>query len=211
MSATGCQSVAPDLPGFGVSPAPSQAWGAPDYAAAVAEHLLGGDEPPYVVIGHSFGGRIAVCMAANHPESVAGVVLMGVPLLRARAAKRPSLRYRVVRSAARVGLVSPDRLEAARQRHGSVDYRAASGVMREVLVRVVREDYRMELNRIRCPVALVWGAADDVVPFSVASAAAAELDRIVALDAVEGAGHDVHIEAQARVEEAIAAVVAEAA
>ena len=209
LSATGHESVAPDLPGFGASAEPAQAWGAASYAAALAETVAASDGgAPYVVIGHSFGGRVAVCLAANHPELVSGVVLMGVPLLRLGAVKRPAVRYRIVRASARTRLVSPRRLEAARRRFGSDDYRAASGVMRDVLVRVVGEDYQVELESIGCPVALVWGEQDRVVPFLVAARAVAHIDRVALLESVQGAGHDVHIDSPQAVVRAVAAVVA---
>ena len=41
-----------------------------------------GDRP--VLVGHSFGGRVAVRLAATNPELVRGLVLTGVPLLRPR-------------------------------------------------------------------------------------------------------------------------------
>ena len=212
LSAIGHESVAPDLPGFGASAAPPQAWGAASYAAALAEQVLVGDcRAPYAVIGHSFGGRVAVCLAANHPELVSGLVLMGVPLLRLGAAKRPPARYRIVRALSRARLMSPERLEAARQRFGSDDYRAASGVMRNVLVRVVNEEYQAELERIRCPVALVWGGEDRVVPSTVAHRAVGHIDRVARLEVVEGAGHDVHLDDPEAVVRAVASVVAASA
>ena len=54
-------------------------------------------------------------------------------------------------------LVSDDAMEAARQRFGSADYRAAQGIMREVLVRAVNETDEAQLDAVRCPVHLVWG------------------------------------------------------
>ena len=62
-------AVALDLPGFGVSPEPPEGWGAEDYASFVSAVL---DEmvDRVVVIGHSFGGRVAVHLAANHPDRV---------------------------------------------------------------------------------------------------------------------------------------------
>jgi pimeloyl-ACP methyl ester carboxylesterase len=79
-------------------------------------------------------------------------------------------------------------MEALRQRHGSTDYRAAEGVMRQVLVRVVNESYEDVLGVIRCPVTLVWGDDDAEVPVDVARVAARGLDdsRLVVLP---GAGH----------------------
>ena len=76
----------------------------------------------------------------------------------------------------RAGLVSEQRLDRARNRFGSADYRAAEGVMRSVLVEAVGESYEAELAVLSCPVRLVWGEDDTEVPVSVARSAAAMLE-----------------------------------
>ncbi|HUR23382.1 MAG TPA: alpha/beta hydrolase [Acidimicrobiales bacterium] len=192
-------AVALDLPGFGATPAPPEPWGAAGYAEAVAPVL---DElvSPVVVVGHSFGGRVAVHLAEVRPEGVAALVLTGVPLVRPPAAsssaRRPHLSYRFARTLNRRGLLPDARMEALRRRHGSPDYRAATGVMRDVLVRVVNESYEGQLDAISCPVELVWGEDDNEVPVAVAEAAVARLRKSagvgtgrVSLTIVPGAGH----------------------
>ncbi len=208
LDASGHRSVAPDLPGFGASSDPGSAWGAEGYASVLAERVAPDCDSPFVVVGHSFGGRVAVCLAANYPDLVCGLVLMGVPLLRGDTSPKPAKSYRFIRAAARVGLVSGERLESARQRFGSEDYRAASGVMRDVLVRVVNESYQDELGRVQCPVALVWGVEDRIVPSQVADRAAEHIQRLVSLNFVDGVGHDVHLAVPETVVEAVSSVVA---
>jgi pimeloyl-ACP methyl ester carboxylesterase len=139
---------------------------------------------------------------------VKALVLVGVPLLRRddRPAARSPLGYRLVKWAAGVGLVSQDRLEAARARHGSADYRAASGVMRDVLVAAVNEEYGKELAALRCPVRLVWGADDRDVPRSVAERAMRIIEGDVSLTEVDGVGHHVPIARPEAVRAAIEAV-----
>lgn len=193
-------AIALDLPGFGASPVPDRAGGAAAYAQWVAPILAEFDQPP-VVVGHSFGGRVAVALAGEN--EVAGLVLVGVPLLpRPGPRRRPPLAYRVVRSARRFGLIPESVLESARHRYGSDDYRAATGVMREVLVTVVNESYREELAALRCPVRMVWGSEDHEVPVDVARIAL-ELVADGALDVVEGAGHNVHLSHPERITAAI--------
>jgi pimeloyl-ACP methyl ester carboxylesterase len=171
----GLDAVAVDLPGFGASPPPDSAWGAREYAAALGPLLDELADAP-VVVGHSFGGRIALCLAAARPERVGALVLTGVPLLRREGPRaRPSARYRTLRTLHRAGLVGDERMEAARRRHGSRDYRAATGVMRDVLVRAVNETYEDELRRVRAPVELVWGELDTEAPLEVARRAQALL------------------------------------
>ena len=182
----GCDALALDLPGFGASPPPPEAWGAGAYAAAVAEAV----EEPVVVVGHSFGGRVAVHLAASRPELVRALVLTGVPLVRPPGAVRrtPAWRFRLARALHRRGLVGDDRMEALRQRYGSADYRAAQGVMRAVHVVAVNETYESELAALRCPVELVWGDGDADVPLSVATAAA-ELLGDATVTVLPGVGH----------------------
>lgn len=199
----GLDAVALDLPGFGATPPPPEPWGAAAYADSVAGVL---DEmaTPVVVVGHSFGGRVAVHLAASRPGQVERLVLTAVPLLRRRDATRrkPALAYRVARALHRRGLVSETRMESLRQRYGSPDYRAATGVMRAVHVRVVNETYEAQLAAVACPVDLVWGDDDAEVPVSVAIAAQSLLTDVT-LHVVAGAGHHVPLTAPGALREAI--------
>ena len=179
-----------DLPGFGHSPEPPPGIGAREYAEIVRTVLTEVAAGPCVLAGHSFGGRVALCLAAESPDLVRGLVLTGVPLIRLQPPGKPKLSYRVGRSMHRHGLLSDDRMEALRQKYGSTDYRAASPVMRTVLVKVVAESYDDELRRLQCPTTLVWGAQDTVVPVSVAEAAAAIAPN-ADLEVIPDGGHDV--------------------
>lgn len=186
----GLDAVAIDLPGFGRSPAPPGPWGTADYAARLAVCL---DGDGLVLAGHSFGGRVAVQFAAAHPDRVRGLVLTGVPLLhRSDRRAKPPLTYRFIRRADRAGVVPPRQLEWARNRYGSVDYRAAKGVMRSVLVNSVNEQYVEQLKAIRTnaiPTYLVWGQDDDAVPLETAHRAAELLGDTVEVDVVAGSSH----------------------
>jgi pimeloyl-ACP methyl ester carboxylesterase len=201
----GLDAVAFDLPGFGATPPPDVAVGSARYADAVAVALAAWTDP-VVVVGHSFGGRVAVQLAATRPELVAGLVLTGVPLIRRSGGRRPPPGYRLVRWAHRVGLVSDERMERLKRSRGSADYRAATGVMRDVLVTVVNESYEDPLSRLRCPVRLVWGEADGEVPVEVARRALEVLTTAGAdarLEVVPGVGHLVPVEAPAALRAAI--------
>ncbi len=185
----GLDAIALDLPGFGASPEPPEAWGAAGYAQAVAPVL---DEMarPAVLVGHSFGGRVAVHLAVLRPERVAALVLTGVPLLRRPGASpaKPAWAYRSARALHRRGLVGERVMDALRERYGSADYRAAKAIMRQVLVRVVNETYEEQLVALACPVELVWGEDDAEVPVTVAEAASGLLAD-ASLTVVPGAGH----------------------
>jgi pimeloyl-ACP methyl ester carboxylesterase len=157
------------LPGFGTIDPPPGPWTPSDYATWLAEAI--DPNRPAIVVGHSFGGRIAVRLAARRPDLVRGLVLTGVPLTKLHHAKGPDWRYALIRSLHGLGVVSERQMESARRRFGSADYRAAQGVMREILVKTVAEDYLDDLASINAPVELVWGEHDRPAPLEVAKIA----------------------------------------
>ena len=185
----GIGSVALDLPGFGASPAPEVAGGARLYAELVLPALQEIASQPVVLIGHSFGGTVAVVLASEHPELVSSLVLVGSPVVRVPSATRSPFAYRVVRWLARRRLVGEERLERARQKYGSTDYKRAQGIMRDVLVASVNESYEPELARLTMPVAFLWGERDLDVPFAIATTASTLVTGPASLRELPGIGH----------------------
>ena len=88
----------------------------------------------------------------------------------------------------RVGLISDARLEERRRQSGSADYRAATGVMRDVFVHAVHETYEDQLRAITAPVELVWGDDDTAAPIAIANQAASLLAH-PSVTVIPGAGH----------------------
>lgn len=190
----GVASVAIDLPGFGATPPPAAPGGRRHYAELVAP-VLDELDAPLVLVGHSFGGPVAAVLAARDPSRVAGLVLAGAPLLRPGPGRRPARRFRAARWLHRHGLLSESTMESSRRRHGSADYAASSGVMRQVHVASVGEEYGAELDAIAAPVRLVWGERDHEVPVSVAREALERLGAQATLEVLPGVGHLVPTEA----------------
>ncbi len=202
----GVASVTLDLPGFGASPSPRVAGGARHYGELILPALSEIADEPVVLVGHSFGGCVSTVIASTHPELVRSLVLAGAPLLRVTPSARAPRRYRMVRWLHAKGVVSDARLEAARQKYGSSDYRRAQGVMRDVLVASVNESYETELGGLGAPVVLLWGEKDFVVPLDVARRSASLLKATHVEHVVEGVGHLVPLEAP----EALVSAVEEA-
>jgi len=191
-----------DLPGFGASPVPPSPCGSQWYAERLVA-VLDAVQRPVVLVGHSFGGRVAVRLAAIQPDAVRAIVLTGAPIAPNDQPKpQPAFAYRVARRLHRAGILGDALIERARHRYGSADYRQARGVMRDVLVTVLHEDYEDALRRLSQPVALVWGAEDTEVPLCVAERASAAI-RSCTLEAVAGAGHDLPRQAPDRLRAAI--------
>jgi pimeloyl-ACP methyl ester carboxylesterase len=197
----GLSYLAPDLPGFGASPPPTQAFGSRQYATAV-EPLLDELAARAVLVGHSFGGRVALHLADRYHARFAGLILTGAPLVRLAAARKPHPIFRLGRWAGNRGFIPAARVERLRERYGSSDYRAAKGVMRDVLVRTINESYESELANLSLPVVLVWGADDREVPLSVAEGLTARISS-AELQVLSGVGHAVPMEAPQALREAV--------
>lgn len=176
---------------------PIRCGGADEYADALVPVLEEFDEPP-LIVGHSFGGRVAVSLAARYPDLVGQLLFIGVPLLRApdRQPAKTSTMYRAIRTLHRWRVVGEERMELARQKYGSVDYRAAEGVMRQILVKAVGETYEHHLAEVRCRTHLLWGAKDTAAPVSIATAAAKRMPHAeVSMAILPEVGHHVMLEA----------------
>jgi pimeloyl-ACP methyl ester carboxylesterase len=191
--------LALDLPGFGEAPAPRGVWGTPDYAIFVRDVLAEASVDKAFFVGHSFGAKTVLYLAATHPGIADKIVLTGAAGLRTA----PSLAARAKRllsSAARTaGLLGPPgkRIrDAVYDRIASQDYRDA-GPLRPILVRAVHEDLTELLPRVSVPTLLIWGSADDAAPLSHGET----MERLIpdaGLVVFEGAGHFAYLDEAGR-------------
>jgi pimeloyl-ACP methyl ester carboxylesterase len=192
----GLDAVALDLPGFGAAPDPPDAWSTAEYAELVGA-ALSDFAARVTVVGHSFGARVAVHLAAD--PRVTALVLTGAPLAPPPGQRgvRPSPVFRTARALSRLGIVGAERMERLRSKYGSEDYRRATPVMRGVLVKSVEETatsaYIPALRafaRDGGSLELVWGTEDRVASLAGVSGALAGLpDGAVRVTTVRGAGH----------------------
>lgn len=187
--------VALDLPGFGESPAPNGVWGTADYAQFVVDVTESLDiERPHFV-GHSFGAKTSLYLAATHAETVDKLVIVGSsgltspPGLKVRAKRALSKGARV---AGKLGPPGQKLREAVYKRIASQDYRDA-GPMRPIMVKVVNEDIGYLLNRVRASTLLVWGSEDDAVPLTHARTMESLIPD-AGLVVFEGAGHFAYLD-----------------
>ena len=148
-----------DFPGFGLSEEPSESWTIKDFADMLEEFVkeLGIKKP--IIMGHSFGGRVAIRYSADHV--VEKIVLFGSPCVR-EDTELP-LSVKILKGIKK--LPGMDKIgEFAKNFIGSRDYKAASPIMRQTLVDVVNEDLSKYAKEIDCPTLLIWGENDTEAP-----------------------------------------------
>lgn len=175
-----------DFPGFGAEPLQSTQWGVTEYADWAAARIapLGGD---IVLVGHSFGGRVALELAARRPSWLRGMVLMGAPCL-----YRPSfalqmkkklfhLGRRAVPAAVRDRLINPDLRDAE-----------AAG-LGDIFRRTVSWDQTALLPKVNVPILLLWGERDQSASLRIAREMRDGIPGAV-LDVIPSLGHNLHID-----------------
>jgi pimeloyl-ACP methyl ester carboxylesterase len=180
-----------DLPGFGDSSLPAVPWGSADYARltlAVMDRL---ELVKPHVLAHSFGGQVIIHVAAAHPTRLGKLVLVGSAGIRGPRTLKAHLKRLISQmgrwAATYGGSVGKTLRDALYRRIQSQDY-ANAGALRPTLVKVVNEDLRALLPRIKSPTLLVWGEHDREVPL----AAARLMARLIPgaqLVVLENAGH----------------------
>lgn len=162
--------VAPDFPGFGASGEPPVPWGAEEYCTFVEKFNAALDIRNPIIIGHSHGGRTAIRYAARNP--VHKLVLLDSAGLKPKRSLQYYIRvysYKTVKHL--LGLPGLRRhrekiLERFRRSSGSEDYRRATPLMRQTLVKLVNEDHRAFLPKIGAPTLLIWGELDTATPLA---------------------------------------------
>ncbi len=186
------QAYVLDFPGFGLSDYPLSAWGVDDFAVLTGRFLDRFDIQQTTIIAHSFGGRVAIKLAATQPGRVHRLVLVDSAGIRPR--RTLSYHYRVysaklARGAVRIlpGPVADLISQRIVSQQGSPDYRSA-GPMRPTFVKIVNEDLRDCLPVIKAPTLLVWGELDKETPLSDAMLMKEKIpdSRLVV---IKGAGH----------------------
>lgn len=162
-----------DFPGFGESEEPKEAWTIEDYELMLEEFLKKVNVKKPIVIGHSFGGRVAIKYSARNP--ISKLVLFGSPCIRIQ--EELSLGVKMLKKLKTLpGLNGLG--EYMKKFIGSRDYKAASPIMRQTLVNVVNEDLSKFAREIEEPTLLIWGTNDTEAPLNEAK----ELEKIM-LDA----------------------------
>ena len=147
-----------DFPGFGESSEPEHALTIYDYTDILEELLNELNIKNPIVMGHSFGGRVAIVYASRN--KVEKLVLFGAPCVRE---ERKSVKETVLKGLKKLpGMNSLG--EYMKKFIGSEDYRNASPVMRETLVNTVNEDLSDCAKKIETPTLLIWGTNDQAAP-----------------------------------------------
>ena len=187
-----CTVHAVDLPGFGDSALPPGPWGVEDYSGWTRALLAALGLEQVSIVAHSHGGRIAIHLAAHHPELVDKLVLVDAAGVRAPRTFRWYRRVAMAKLAKHVlnRLGSPGRTLSGRLvgRTASGDYSATAEALRPTFNRLVSVDLTPVMPQVRASTLLIWGENDEDTPLRDGET----MQRLIpdaGLVVFEGAGH----------------------
>jgi pimeloyl-ACP methyl ester carboxylesterase len=182
----GRRLLVPELPGHGGSEPLPAAPNLNAYADSLAEVAEREGLFPAAVVGHSLGGAIALRLAIRRPDSVSRLVLAAAAGISSgsRSARYALTITGILKPGRRI---APHRRLVARSpvlknlvfgRWGAADPQALPADVVEAFLSgparhtdtfsaakaLMRDDPRPDLDRVRCPSLVLWGARDNQLP-----------------------------------------------
>ena len=175
-----------DFPGFGASEAPNKPYNLHDYAETVRAFAEKLDIKIAAVIGHSFGARVAIKLAEEHPHLLEKLVLV------ASGGKRAS--FLTIKSfAAKLAkpFFIPRFMAPLRKKMygimGADDYLVTTE-LQTTFANIIHENLDALLPRIHIKTLVVWGDKDEMAPLEYGRHMAQLLPN-AQLEIINGAGH----------------------
>lgn len=156
-----------DFPGFGKSSEPKEAWNVDQYTDLVEKFINQMGIEKLSLLGHSFGGRVILKLAnrKNLKFEIDKLILIDSAGIKHETKKTWKQRiYKIVFPM--IKKISPKLLNKIKTKVGSADYRNATPLMRDVLVKVVNEDLSNLVPNIQNPTLIIWGENDTATPYS---------------------------------------------
>lgn len=186
-----------DLPGFGRSENPKQAFTVKDYADIVAGFIKENKINKPNLLGHSHGGRTGIKLAANYPEIIEKLILEDAAGIRP---KKDTTFYVLFLISKLFRFLIPnighlkDRLRRWFYKELESDYLSADE-LKKTLVNVIKEDLTADIKKIKNETLLVWGENDKNVESDLKAARIMyKLIPKSKLAIIENSGHFPHLD-----------------
>ena len=160
-----------DMPGFGKSPEPDEVWGVGDYTDLMEKFIAAEQIERPILAGHSFGGRVAICLASRNDKYDALVLIdaAGIKPHRSMGYYYRVYTFKFCKALLKLLLgkeKAEKKIDAMRAKRGSSDYSQSTPTMRAILSKVVNEDLTKKLCLIKSPALLIWGENDTATPMA---------------------------------------------
>ncbi|MDO8486284.1 MAG: alpha/beta hydrolase [Candidatus Staskawiczbacteria bacterium] len=165
-SENGFRVIIPDLPGFGKSEAPEKPWNFNNYVNFIEEFTESINLRNFYLLGHSFGGSVAVKIAIDVPQKVNRLFLVACACIRKKTTFKKVLAK--ISKFIRIFSFLPYYFLARKAFYKFIikksDYVYTEGIMKETYLNVISEDLSHHLSFIKVPTVIIWGDKDEFTP-----------------------------------------------
>ena len=184
-----------DLPGFGASEMPKFAWDLDAYVRFITDFITKLEILPDTLVGHSFGGRIAIKAIAKktvHPQKAILIASAGI----AKTYTPRNIFFKICAKAGKIIMIIPPfflwRNQIRRKLYAITgsDY-PETGDLTETFLNIIKEDLSSVAAAIDIPTLLIWGGDDTQTP-PCDGKKLADIIPGSRLEIISGAGHFVH-------------------
>ena len=156
------RSLVLDLPGFGSSQALPGQPSVPEYSQFVFDFIKKQKLKNFSLLGHSYGGQVALDLALRHPKLIRHLLLLSPAVIRDN---QPSTKSSLVSLLKPIKNVFPSFLKDHYLRHfASSDYYHSNKYQRALLNRILYVDYRHRLKDLKVQTSILWGSEDQTIP-----------------------------------------------
>lgn len=201
LAKNGIKVIIPDLPGFGQSDKPQTAWDLDDYCDFVEEFVKVLNLDKFYLLGHSFGGEIAVKYNLRFPEKIDKLFLVSASCIRTRNLKKKLL-YILSKVFKIFSFIPFLRKAFYRFVVGKSDYLSTEGVMRDTYLKIIAEDLSNILSQVQAVTIIIWGEEDSITPISDARKINSKIKNSK-LEILSGFDHDLNLKGPEELAEAI--------
>ena len=192
--------IIPDLPGFGQSDKPLKVWGLDDYCDFVEEFVRVLNLDKFYLLGHSFGGALAVKCSLRFPEKIDKLFLASAACFRKGSPKKRAL-Y-ITSKIFKIFSFVPFARKAFYRFIVKSDYPPVNGIIKEIYLKVIKEDLSDILSKIQIPTVIICGEEDRITPLNDAKIINQKI-KDSKLEIIPNVGHDLNFKAPEKLAEVI--------
>ncbi len=189
----GIKVFVPDLPGFKEEMKLKKPWTLDNYVTWVKSYTVEKVEPPFFMMGHSFGGAVAAKYASEYEDDLSGLILISAAVIRWKS-KKVLCWAKAADFLNRLSFL-PGYETLRRFFYYYVlkrpDYIIAKGPLRETFKNIVGRDLTHLLPKIKAPCLLIWGKEDKLTLLEEGKIINSKLKNSKMVE-VEGVGHIPH-------------------
>jgi pimeloyl-ACP methyl ester carboxylesterase len=186
----GIKVIVPDLPGFGQSDRPKEVWSLDDYCDFIEEFAKNLGLERFSLLGHSFGGSLALKLSLRIPEKIDRLYLVSAACFR-----RKSIKKRILFVLAKVfkifSFIPFLRKAFYKFIVRKSDYSYTDGIMKEIYLKAIKTDLSDILEKIELPTNIIWGEKDGITSLKQAKIINQRI-KDSKLIVIPGADHDLN-------------------